>query len=202
MTVRTSSNNRISVSFSSVVSAATLGGVILVAGCKSDCQPTGGDHCADIPAGAVPHPNGTYACQWQQAHMAAAEADELVFYHYEFENCGPALGPFGQRHLAKTAQRLAYEGSTVVLERSEDANLDQARVKSLVDGLASLGIADAQERVVVGNSRAEGMYGIEASTVTAGYAGDGAGGGGSRAPFGGQRGNLRGAFGGSLSGVR
>jgi hypothetical protein len=134
--------------------------------------------------------------------MAAAEADDFVFYQYEFENCGETLGPFGQRHLAIVAERLGFEIATVVVERSEDAGLDQTRLKNIVAGLASRGVSDAHERVVLGNGRAEGMYGVESLSVTAGYVGDGSRGGAARTPFGGQRGSLRGAFGGSLHGVR
>jgi hypothetical protein len=186
-------------SFSGTLATVVL---LLATGCKSDCHTTGADKCADIPVGAGPQPLGTYACAWQHAHMAAAEFDDFVFYHYEFENCGERLGPFGKNHLEQVANRLTYENISVIVERGEDPNLDLARLKTVVDGLTSLGVEDAKERVTLGKSQAEGLHSIEAPGVTAGYLDIGARSRSATTPFGGQRGNLRGAFGGSLSGIR
>ena len=60
--------------------------------------------CDDIPPGAIPQPNGTYACQWIHAETARADQDNFVIYQYEWSADGTKLTPFGQEHVARIAK--------------------------------------------------------------------------------------------------
>lgn len=151
---------------------------------------------ADIPKGAVPAPLGTASCQWQNEQAARAEQDYFVIYGNEWrygrDEDGTRLGPFGTRHLEELAERLPHEPFPIVIDRSEDAELDQARKFAVVSYLESKGLPDAESRVVVGRGEANALYGVEAPGIGIGFIGAGGGLGG--------RGGGRGGFGGGVGG--
>ena len=60
--------------------------------------------CNDIAPGAIPQPNGTYACQWVHAEKARADQDKFVIYQYEWSADATKLTPSGQEHVAQIAQ--------------------------------------------------------------------------------------------------
>ena len=60
--------------------------------------------CNDITPGAIPQPNGTYACQWIHAEKARAAQDKFVIYQYEWSADVTKLTPSGQGHVAQIAQ--------------------------------------------------------------------------------------------------
>lgn len=165
-----------------------LCGLIILAlsvmpGCQTSRNIFGPDRHADIPHGAIPAPLGTYSCEWQHAQTALAEQDYFVLYPNEWrygqQEDGTRLGPSGVRRLEKFARRLPHEPFTVVIDRSEDAELDQARRVAVVGYLSSLGMNDAASRVVVDRGQANGLYGLEAPQIGGGFlrsGGTGAGG--------------------------
>ncbi len=133
----------------------------LSAGChETGCWPT--DRCADIPCGAIPQPPGTYSCQWQTAQKLRAEQDKFVIYQYEWFQGGDHLGPDGRRHAEAIARQLASVPFPVIVEKSDDSKLNDKRREQVIVALASLGAADAERRVVLGYSEAEGLAGTEA----------------------------------------
>lgn len=194
--------------------STTLCGIMLVAlltvaGCRTSHGVLGSDSHADIPHGAIPAPLGTYACQWQQAQNGLAEQDYFVLYpnewRYGANEDGTRLGPAGVRRLEEFARRLPHEPFTVVVDKSEDADLDQARRVAVVSYLSNLGMHDADSRVVVDRGRANGLYGLEAPQIGGGFLGTGGAGtsgrtGGRGGGLGGQNGGQGGFGGGGFGG--
>ena len=182
-------------------------GLLLVAisGCCPKCGEMGLDHCADFPPGAIPPPAGTYACQWQTAQQAGAEDDDFVFYQHEWYRGGTELGPGGQRHLQSLAERLLAEPRAVCIEPQIDPeqpaksrDLDQARVVTMVNHLAELGVPNAGQRVIVQASQALPLMGHEAARLGTSRLGGGRGATGGTGSLGGGGGGMGG--GGSTAG--
>jgi hypothetical protein len=125
--------------------------------------------CADIPPGAIPPPSGLYTCQWQTAQAERAELDDFVLYGNEWLEKSAQLAPCGRAHLDVLVGRLEIRPVEVVIQASPDPQLDQARQAMVVEYLASKGVAQAGQRVVVGCPEAEGLYGFEAPRIIRGY---------------------------------
>lgn len=157
-------------------------GLLAAGGCKSDC----GHHCNEYPPGAMPQPRGSLACQWQQAQAERAEQDDFVFYGNEWENGGASQNLYGQDHVDRIADRVMQAPYSVVVARSGNPPLEEARRQTLIAALAAHGVEDAQDRVIIARPQAEGLRGLEAPRLTNGYLqagvagglGGGAGGGG------------------------
>lgn len=187
----------------SVVAACSV-----MLGCRTADDFVGPDHHADIPHGAIPAPLGTYSCEWQQAQTGLAEQDYFVLYRNEWRygtaEDGTRLGPAGVRRLEEFARRLPHEPFNVVIDRSEDVELDQSRRVAVVGYLSSLGVNDAESRVVVDRGRANDLYGAEAPQIGGGFlraGGTGTGGQtGSTSGGGGLGGGGLGGGGGGLGG--
>jgi hypothetical protein len=165
-----------------LLSLITLGWAALAAGCRYD----GGwawctDQCADIPCGAIPPPAGTYSCQWQTEQIARAQQDFFVIHQTEWYLGGKQLGPDGRKHVSQIAKRLGEGSSPVIVSATDDDKLNSARRQAVVESLLTLGVPDADSRVVSGESEAEGLYGQEAvrygTTRLGGTGTTGAGGG-------------------------
>jgi len=168
---------------------------LLLAGCHH------GEHCKDIPHGAIPQPIGTHVCQWQHEQMHRAEADDFVIYHYEWLRETDQFSPFGGQHMLRLAARLPHEPFDVIVTPSGDAALDQARVQAAISLLAEQGIADAHQRVQVGVPIGEGLYGQEAPAATATLLGNQRGARNTgNFGFGGRQGGFGGNFGGGFRG--
>jgi hypothetical protein len=167
----------------------TLGVVAVAAGChESGCNcPT--DRCADITCGAIPRPAGVYSCQWQTEQKLRAEQDKYVIYQCEWYAGGDHLGPDGRRHIETIATQLSGVPYPVIVEKSENATLNETRRKSVVAMLTNLGATDAERRVILGYSEAEGFDGAEAVRL------------GNRAPSGPATGPAGGGFGPSSAGA-
>ncbi len=133
-----------------------------VAGCHNG---PGSGACNDIPPGAIPQPNGTYACQWIHAEMARAAQDNFVVYQYEWSSDPAKLTPAGREHVVGLARRLPQVPYPVVIEPSPDDQVNSARKAAVLETLASCGAPISADRVVVGRSEAEGLYGEEAPGV-------------------------------------
>jgi hypothetical protein len=150
----------------------------------------------DIVPGAIPEPNGTYACQWIQAQKARAEQDDFVIYEYEWSYDGITLTPNGQKHVVRIAQQIQQSPWLIVIEPTADDQVNLARKAAVLDALAKSGVAIAADRVILGHPEAEGLYGQEALGITArmlrtGVRGQGLGGGAlvGGGAFGGMQGN-------------
>jgi hypothetical protein len=159
-------------------------GSILLALTVSGCQ-SGHKACEDIPPGAIPQPNGTYLCQWNHAETARADRDNFVIYQYEWSADATKLTQFGQEHIRRIAQGLSQVCFPIVIEPSSDPQLNEIRRLAVLEALANCHVPIVPERVVLGRSEAEGLYGDEAAGVagrmlrnTVGGQGAGAMGGG------------------------
>ncbi|HEV8068133.1 MAG TPA: hypothetical protein VGP76_10375 [Planctomycetaceae bacterium] len=139
-----------------------LGAMSLAAGCHQTGYFWPTDRCADIPCGAIPQPAGVYSCQWQTEQKLRAEQDKFVIYQYEWFQGRDHLGPAGRRHIEAIAQRLDNVPYPVLIEKSEDTTLDETRRQFVIATLISLGAAQAERRVILGYSEAEGLDGTEA----------------------------------------
>ncbi len=150
---------------------------VAVAGC---CQ-NGQGPCNDITPGAIPQPNGTYLCQWNHAETARADRDNFVIYQYEWSADATKLTPFGQEHLARIAQGLPQVCFPVVIEPTSDQRLNETRRLAVLEALANCHVQIVPDRVVLGRSEAEGLYGQEAPGIAAGMLSNQGGGGGAGA---------------------
>ena len=133
--------------------------VAVVSGCHT---------CNNITPGAIPQPNGTYACQWVHAERARAAQDNFVIYHYEWSADVTKLTPSGQGHVAQIAQAMCQVPFPVVIEPSSDRRLDDLRRMAVLEALASSGNPVPPDRVILGRPEAEGLYGQEAPGVARG----------------------------------
>ena len=100
-----------------------------------------------------------------QAQVEAAAQDHFVFYELEWMKNTAKLGPAGRRHLARVMLDLAHTHYPLVIETHPDAALNLARRTALVNLLAQGGVPRSDERVVLGESQAEGLYGEEAVPI-------------------------------------
>ena len=139
--------------------------LVLLSMAAPGCSENGHKPCNDITPGAIPQPNGTYLCQWNHAETARADQDNFVIYQYEWSADGTRLTPFGQEHLARIAQGLPQVCFPVVIEPSTDPRLNEIRRMAVLEGLANCHVPIVPDRVVLGRSEAEGLYGDEAAGV-------------------------------------
>jgi hypothetical protein len=99
-----------------------------------------------------------------------AEAADFIFYDHEFRYDTRAhvdtaeLAPGGKKKLMQVALRLEHVPFPVVIEESQHGSrpeLDEARRQTVIRELARLGVAEADDRVVVASAFAEGFTGVE-----------------------------------------
>lgn len=153
------------------------------------------------PRGAIPQPLGTHVQGWTGSQTAAADADHFVIYLNEWIDDTDGLGPFGRRHWESLLRRVESSSASIVVETSDDAELDEQRRAALIALLAERGVDDGESRVQVGRGAAEGLHGVEAARLERGYYFSGArGGGGGAAGGGGMGGGNAGGLGGSSGG--
>jgi hypothetical protein len=145
--------------------ALLAAGLLLAMGCFGKQGKWAVDNCSDIPAGAIPVPNGTYVNGYLQAQAAAADADDFVIYKYEWLQGGCHLGPYGTHHLHRIIEHLPAAPFPVVITPHPDEHLNETRRLTIVNELAMAGIPDPDKRVVVASSQAEGLYGEEAPLI-------------------------------------
>jgi hypothetical protein len=129
--------------------------------------------------------------------MARAEVDDFVIYQYEWHLGGPQLGPYGERHLLALAKRLPESPFPVIIEQTPDPRLNEARRATVLDYFARHGLEVPPERVLIGFTKAEGLYGQEAPALNDALLGGGGGlrRGGTVTPAGGSFGGFRGGYG-------
>lgn len=136
----------------------------LTIGCHSWSQKN--DCCPTIEKGAIAAPVGTYQNEFNRRQADKAEADDFVIYHYEFNEEGTDLGPAGTRHVLQLGHRLKDNPPhPVVIEATGNPAIDQSRRNLIVTRLMNAGVVDAEQRVAIGLSAAEGLYGDEAPRI-------------------------------------
>lgn len=132
---------------------------------------------AEVPAGASPQPIGSSVNEFFRRQAKKAEADDFVFYRYEWAMGGTELGEVGERHLEEILPRLWRKRWTVVIEPSGDLTIDEARREVMVSRLTMENVPDATELVIVQRPSAEGISGEEADFIEDRFPYGGRGGG-------------------------
>jgi hypothetical protein len=126
-------------------------------------------------------PLGTLSDEIWQGQEAGAETSDFVVYQHEFLANAQFLNTDGEDHVKQIAARLA-DGQDVIVtvERSKttprreteysypvhvNSKLDMRRREIIVRSLEAMGVADAEERVVVAPAAATGMRSAEAEAA-------------------------------------
>ena len=148
------------------LAAGVLPLILLTLATYAGCSHNETKPCNDITPGAIPQPNGTYACQWIHGEMARADQDNFVIYQYEWSADGTKLTPYGQEHLTSIAHALSQVAFPVVIEPSADQRMNECRRLIVMEALANCHVQISPDRVVLGRSAAEGLYGQEAPGIS------------------------------------
>jgi hypothetical protein len=153
----------------------------------------GGRNRQGSPAHDRPFPLGQNSDAFWETQQTNAEAADFIFYDHEFTGETAYLAPGAKRHLEEVALRLPHVPFPVVIEQSmfnAKPDLDLARRQTIVMQLARMGVANAEERVVIASAFAEGFTAIEGERTYYNIIGGGFGGGAGRR-FGGSGGMYR-----------
>jgi hypothetical protein len=158
----------------------------------------------------TPQPLGTISDSVWQEQEANAEASDFVVHEHEWTGENVQLNDAGMDHLKRIAQRAPEVPFPILVEPSTMAvkpesrfgfpvngnhALDMARRAAVVEALASMGVADAEERVYVSPALTPGYQSFEAEQAyQRGFSGGGGGFGFGGFGFGG--GGFGGGFGG------
>ena len=171
---------------------ALIGAMI---GCRGNQGIRGVDNCADIPKGAIPVEAGTYVAQWQQAQVDQASLDRGVLYQADFIGKTDSLGPAAKMNLARMITEGTIQTVPLVIEPSNDSQLDMSRAASVAATLSASGWPVSPDQIQIAYPVALGLDGFRAQQVAGNTTGNGnQGGGGGNGNFGG--GNTGGNFGG------
>lgn len=162
---------------------ACLAGLAL-SGCSSRNQ-------SRSPAGDRPFPLGAVSDAHWETQQTNAEAAKFIFHDHEFVGETAELGPSAKKHLMSVALRIEHVPFPIVIEETQynrNPELDQKRRKMVVEQLGRLGVENAEERVVVSPTFAEGFSGTEGegayySTLNDRSEGGGRRGGGGRGTY-------------------
>ncbi len=156
--------------------------------------------CAKMPATVVP-PLGESTRNIFAMQKVNALNEYFVLYREDWMADQNVLNPSGVRHLEGIARRLAATGAPIKVEPTGVNELDERRRAAVVEALSRAGVpgGDAASRVVIGNTKAEGLRGADIQVIAypnlrRGFGGGGSGGGGVGGGFGG------GSFGGGFNG--
>jgi hypothetical protein len=151
--------------------------------------------CLWTPA-TIPPPLGTSVRGAFDMQRDNALAEYFVIYREDFHAADAVLNRTGIRHLDGVIRRFGTIASSVKVEPTGNAALDQKRIETVVGMLVQAGIPaqEAATRVVLGGTRAEGLRNgdIEAIYRSGGIGGSGLG----MNSMGGGFGGGSGAFGG------
>ena len=159
---------------------AVVAGVCLTALVGGGCS--GRRSQSRNPGADRPFPLGEVTDATWETQETNAQAAKFIFHDHEFVGDTAELAPSAKKHLMQVALRLEHVPFPVVIEESEynrHPELDQKRRRNVIEQLGRLGVENAEDRVVVANSFAEGFSGIEGesayySTLGSGW-GDGNG---------------------------
>lgn len=93
-----------------------------------------------------------------------AEAADFIFFDHEFEGNTAMLTSGAKKKLMSVALRLEHVPFPIVIEESlhdRRPQLDVARLRTVVEQLARLGVEDAERRVIIAPAFAEGVSAVE-----------------------------------------
>lgn len=150
---------------------AIAGFFVSIAGCSSQQGILGVDRCADVPSGAVPELAGTKICRWHDAQVRNAFGDQMVLYQCDFVGRTAELSPSAKARLIRRISFDNMEERVWVIESSSDDSIDQNRVQSVLNQLATLGATQAD--VVIGSPPALGLRGPQAERTARSIGGQG-----------------------------
>ncbi len=155
----------------SAIAACTGVLILLFAGCQ----------WRQYYAPPSPQPLGTLSDPVWQNQESNAEMADFIIYEHEFQRDAEWLNTAGEDHVKQIAARLlGGQDARVVVERSMSSardetefgypvhpnpELDLRRRDIIVRSLAAMGISDADERVLVAPSFAQGITGNEAEAA-------------------------------------
>jgi hypothetical protein len=109
---------------------------------------------------------GQYLYEHGRTMVANGDASRMVLYDYDFVEGGAALSPRGKDQLAKIQAMLPQNFFPLVIERTPAAPaLAQSRRQQVLKELAKSTFPIPPERVVVGQSTADGLRGVEAELI-------------------------------------
>jgi hypothetical protein len=141
---------------------AVLGALAAPGAGRAGCGCGGGwwDHWRELcQPTTCPAVTGTYTRQLFDQQAAKAEADDFVIYKNEWYMGGTQLGPFGSYHITEIVRRLPEVPFPVVIQpQIGDPALDMTRRDVVVRALASAGVPDPDQRVLIAYPQAEGLY--------------------------------------------
>lgn len=152
-----------------VAASAVLGG--LTAGCSQFRQ----NYCAQL-GDYSPKPLGTISDPIWQTHETNAEASDFVVHEHEFIGNSAKLNKSGEEHVKQIAARAAevpfpilvepssmsvQEGSKYRFPIHNDPELDLQRRGLIVQALVTLGVQDAENRVLVSPALTPGFEEFE-----------------------------------------
>lgn len=112
-----------------------------------------------------PFPLGAVTDAFWETQQTNAEAADFIFYDHEFVGDTPQLAPGAKKHLEQVALRLEHVPFPIVIEQSlynSRPQLDRARRQMVVEQLARIGVQNAEGRVVIANTFAEGVPAVQA----------------------------------------
>ncbi|MBI1309790.1 hypothetical protein GC176_00670 [bacterium] len=149
--------------------ATTCGLLALVAGCSHATK-------CDYMGNITPNPIGTTVDPVWQAQESNAEAADFIVHDHEWIGNSATLNERGKDHVQQIAARANEQRFPIIVEESSrtirpdtqyqyavhnNDELDAHRRAMLVEALAILGVADAEERVVVGHDFTHGFWDLE-----------------------------------------
>ena len=143
------------------------------AGCAHRHDVLGVDCCADIPEGAIPEPPGTKLCNWQTMQVSAAAADQFVLYRCDFVGDSTSLSPAALDRVGRLVQAGAAGNLPWIVEPSDDAAIDLARVDSVISELSGRGVSPVD--VSIATPAALGLTGTLAEGILGTQVGNGRG---------------------------
>ncbi|MFK7821106.1 MAG: hypothetical protein AB8G99_20485, partial [Planctomycetaceae bacterium] len=97
-----------------------------------------------------------------EAMEANGEAADFVLTAGEFEPNSPDLSLAGRDHILELGARMGGTPFPVLIEPDGFGNdIDEQRLRTVVDILTSLGNADASQRVLISRPYSDGMHAAE-----------------------------------------
>ena len=97
-------------------------------------------------------PFGLYNNMAVHAHINQAAIDQLVLYHYDFEEHSARLRLRGHKQLENLAEKAEWLGQPLIIQETADRQLDERRKAEVVNRLVEMGVSQdvAGNRVHIG----------------------------------------------------
>jgi hypothetical protein len=108
-------------------------------------------------------PFGSMVRSALNAQVTNGLASQMSLYEYDFD--GPMLTARGRIELQRIAERMQRLGAPIVIEATNEAQLDQQRRITVIEQLLQLGMPVTEEFVLVRSMIRPGLNGVEARTI-------------------------------------